>query len=149
MIEPFATKHSVRFLHFILLHSLLNVLVWVNRDLKTQGRRQKLCLKIKRFRFFQSSSRVFQLYYFVKYRRTLLDLNFKKPYPSWENFAVSYVLHKPWNEAISRHGRAVREKTCKKSVRMHLQSCCFAFLLFLLPSPSSDLKVTNKELGTL
>ena len=41
-----------------------------------------------------------------------------------------------------------RQRSVQKSV-MHLQSYCFTFLLFSLPSPWSDLEVPNRALGTL
>ena len=53
------------------------------------------------FTFFQSLSWLFQLAYFVKCKRTLLELNFYQPYPSsWREWILSllvYVLHKKWN----------------------------------------------------
>ena len=53
------------------------------------------------FTFFQSLSWLFQLAYFVKCKRTLLELNFYQPYPSsWREWILSllvYVLHKTWN----------------------------------------------------
>ena len=53
------------------------------------------------FTFFQSLSWLFQLAYVVKYKRTLLELNFYQPYSrSWGEWILSllvYVLHKTWN----------------------------------------------------
>ena len=52
------------------------------------------------FTFFQSLSWLFQLAYFVKCKRTLLELNFYQPYPSsweWILSLLVYVLDKRWN----------------------------------------------------
>ena len=53
------------------------------------------------FTFFQSLSWLFQLAYFVKCKRTLLELNFYQPYPSsWREWILSLLvnfLHKTWN----------------------------------------------------
>ena len=54
----------------------------------------------REFTSFQFLSWLFQLSYFVKCKRTLLELNFYQSYPSsWREWILSllvYVLHKTW-----------------------------------------------------
>ena len=57
----------------------------LNRGLKIRGRRWQRKRRWKsEFAFFQSLSRLLQVTYFVKCRRTLQRLNSKEPYPSSE-----------------------------------------------------------------
>ena len=58
------------------------------------------------------------------------------------------VLDKTWIQALSRCSRATTAKKCTKSV-IHVQSCCFAFLPFSLPSASSLLKLPNITISTI
>ena len=82
--------------------------------------------------FFQSLSSLFQLTYFVKCKRTLLELNFYQPYPSsqWERKFCHcfYVVVVRWRQ---------RNIVLQKSV-INVQSCCFAlssYCFFTLSSP--------------
>ena len=81
--------------------------------------------------FFQSSSRLLQLAYFVNCRRPLLGLipierhiqvQKRERILSW----LVYVLHKTWNWAFSRRSRAVTVKKCTKKVCCTC-SYCFAY----------------------
>ena len=70
------------------------------------------------FTFFQSLSWLFQLAYFVKCKRTLLELNFYQPYPSsWREWILSllvFVLHKTWNKSFPRVVVQLTAKKCTK-----------------------------------
>ena len=92
------------------------------------------------FTFFQSLSWLFQLDYFVKCKRTPLELNFYQPYPrSWREWILSllvYVLHKTWNKAFSRVVRVLVQLTAKKctkkrSARAKLLFCLHVKLLLI------------------
>ena len=96
-------------------------------------RRQRERLLKSAFAFFQSLSRLFLPSYFIKCRRTLLELNSKEQYlNSQTEIKISsllvYVLHKTRNEAFSFCTIVVqkRRRNVQKSV-LHVQSyyCCF------------------------
>ena len=85
--------------------------------------------------FVQSLSWLFQLAYFVKCKRILLELNSYQLYPSsWREWILSllvYVLHKMWNYAFD--GREMYKKawcTCKVVV---LPCQAIAYLTFSSP----------------
>ena len=109
---------------------------------------------LSEFAFFQYLSQLFLTTYFVKCRRTLLELNSLGPYPSTEReikFGRCMFTSSLKREAFSRRSCA---KTGKE---ICVQSCCsaykiycflfvcllFFFLTFSLPSASLDLKVPN------
>ena len=83
------------------------------RDLKSRGRRRQGKHRLKsEFAFIQSSSRQFQLTCFVKFRRTPLELNSLKPYPSSERerkFRSGLST-----SSIKREIRSVTVKKCTK-----------------------------------
>ena len=96
---------------------------------------------------------LFQHTYFVKCRRTLLDLNSQAPYRSTVRgikfrrcLFIVYVLRKTRNQACSRRSRAKTGRemykkawcTCKVVVLLIKP---IVFLTFSLPSASWDLKV--------
>ena len=103
------------------------------RDFKSDSttRRQRERRLKSEFAFFCSLSQLFLPTYFVKCRRTLLELNSLGLYPSTERaikFRPSLLTSSIKLEI--RHCYVVvvqkRAKKCTKSV-MHVQSCCFAF----------------------
>ena len=63
-------------IHACIDHAFVNI-----REFKMPRQPRKRRMEIE-FTFFQSLSRLLQLAYFVKCKRTLLELNFCKPYPS-------------------------------------------------------------------
>ena len=69
------------------------------KDTKTTDNHEKVAWKSE-FTLFQFLSWLFQLAYFVKCKRTLLELNFYQSCPSsWREWILSllvYVLHKTW-----------------------------------------------------
>ena len=92
--------------------------------------------------FFQSLSWLFQLTYFVKCKRTLLELNFYKPYRSSERERkFCHCLFTSFTKREIRHFHVVvvqwRQTNIQKSV-MHVQSCFFAlssYCFFTFSSP--------------
>ena len=48
-----------------------------------------------------------------------------------KSLSCVHLLHKTWNQALSRRSRAVTAKKCRKSV-LHVQFCCFANLNLLI-----------------
>ena len=84
------------------------------------------CLKSE-FAFFQYLSQLFLTTYFVKCRRTLLELKSLGPYPSTEReikFGRCMFTSSIKREAFSRRSCA---KTGKE---MYVQSCCFAYKIY-------------------
>ena len=104
-----------------------------HKDLKIRERRWQRKHRLKsEFAFIQSSSRQFQLTYFVKCRRTLLELN------SWKTISEFRMRKKISSRLFTssikreiRHFLVVvvqwRQRNVQKSM-MHVQSCCFANL---------------------
>ena len=96
----------------------------------------------REFPFLQFLSWLFQLAYFVKHNRTLLELNFYQPYPSsWREWILSllvYVLHKTWLiRLFHRWSCSWRQTNVQKSV-MHVQSVflpCQAIAYLTFSSP--------------
>ena len=111
----------------------LQLPVW---DLKIRRRRRQRKRRLKsEFAFIQSSSQQFQLTYFVKFRRTLLGVEFLKSISKSKRerkFRSSLFTSSIKREI--RHFHAVfvlwRQRNVQKSV-MHVQSCCFANLNLL------------------
>ena len=101
---------------------------------------------------FQSLSQLSLPTYFVKCRRTLLELNSLEPYPSSEReIKFRCCLFTSPIEREIRHFHVVvvqkRAKKCTKSV-MHVQRCCFAYKTYcffddLIAVRVVDLKVPN------
>ena len=95
--------------------------------------------------FFQSLSWLFQLTYFVKCKRTPLELNFCQPYPSSQRERkFCHCLFTSFIKREIRHFHVVvvqwRQRNVQKSV-MHVQSCFFAlssysFFYFLVAAAS-------------
>ena len=104
----------------------------LNRDFKIQqrGRQRERRLKSE-FAFFWSLQRLFLPTNFVKYRRTLLKLNFKGQCSSSER-EIKFrrcLFTSSINRKI-RHFHVVvvqkQERIVQKRV-MHVRSCCFAY----------------------
>ena len=111
------------------------------RDFKIRRRREQQQRRLTiEFAIFKSPTRLFQLTYLFKCKRTLLELNSWEPYssseregkfpPSWLTSSIKRNIGQ-----ISSRSRAVTEKECTKKRDAR------ARLLFFLPSPLSDLKV--------
>ena len=125
-----------------------------NRDLKIRGwRQQQNCRRKSEFAFFQSSLRLLQVTNFVKCRWTLLKLNSDEPYPTSERERKFHrrLCTSPVKREI-RHFHVVvvqsGQRKVQKSVMCKLVDLVIkpiAFLTFLLPSPSSDLKNPNES----
>ena len=89
---------------------------------------------------FQSLSWLFQLTYFVKCKRTLLELNFYQPYPSSERERkFCHCLFTSFTKREIRHFHVVvvqwRQRnsiTKKRDTRAKLLFCLVKLLLFLL-----------------
>ena len=74
----------------------------------------------------------FQLAYFVKCKRTLLELNSYQPYPSsWREWILSLLLYGPSQNMKLGIFTGSRAVDGKESV-MHVQSCCFALSSYCL-----------------
>ena len=86
-------------IHTCMGQSCVNIREFL-KDTTTADNHENVAWK-REFTFFQFLSWLFQLAYFVKCKRTLLELNFYQPYPSsWREWILSllvYVLHKTWN----------------------------------------------------
>ena len=67
--------------------------------------------------------------HFAKCRRTLLELNSYEPYPSSKRERKFYVLHKTWNQVISRRSREITAAKCTRKCNAR------AKLLFCLSRP--------------
>ena len=127
-----------------------------SRDLKIRGRRRQRKRRWKsEFAFCQCSSRLLQVINFVRCKRTLLKLNSWEPYPSSETegkfcrlLCTSSVKHEIRHfhvEVVQRRQRHVQKSVSRRKVVV-LVIRPIAFLTYSLPSPSSDLKVPNREL---
>ena len=118
-------------------------------SLKQQRRRRLRKRHLKsQFAQLQPLSRLLHLVYFVKCWQIFLELNSKGLYQSSgkEKESCCLVFPSSTKREFRRHFHVVvvqrRLRNVQKSV-MHVQSCCFAFLPFSLPSPSSLLKLPN------
>ena len=111
------------------------------RDFRIRRRRQQQQRRLTiEFAVFKSPTRLFQLAYLFKCKRTLLELNSWEPYPSSEsegNFPPSWFTSSVKRNIgqFKSRSRAVTEKECTK------KRYARARLLFCLPSPLSDLEV--------
>ena len=119
-------------------HRGLRLLLFPNiRDLKIRGRRRQWKRLLKQeFPFFQYSSQLFHLIYFVKCRQTLLGFNPWELHPSLkraEKFRRALFTSSVKREIRHFHLAVVqwRQRKVQKSV-LHVQSCCFAFRNLLL-----------------
>ena len=135
-----------------------------NREFKISRRwtpRKRRFLKLSKFAFFRSLSRLIQLIYFVKCKRTLFEPNSKEPCSSSERERkFSRRLFTSSIKCEIRHFRVVvvqwRQRNVQKSV-MHVQSCCFAYstycfievLVVLAVMTSQFLKVFLKSIKIL
>ena len=89
-----------------------------NRDLKVWGQRRRRKRHFKsEFTVFWCSSRLFQLSYFFKCGRFLLELN-SWDHPSPERLERQRKVHPPLNVKLERCSRAVTAKKCTNKV------CC-------------------------
>ena len=121
-----------------------------NRDFKIQDATATRTSRKSEFGFFQSLSKLFLSTYFVKCRRTLLELNSQGPYPSAAGetkFRRCLFTYSTKREIRHFHVVVVqkRAKKCTKErdARAKLLFCLLNvlfFLTFLLSSALLDLK---------
>ena len=109
-----------------------------NREFKIPRRQGPRKSRLKsEFAFFQSLSRLLQLIYFVKCKRTLFEPNSQEPYSSSEKkkkLAVA-CLRPPQNEirhfpVVVRPAVTATKSTKKRDSRVELLFCLFNLLLF-------------------
>ena len=127
-----ARKPKTRFQKYMLelttgIDACISVTSCVNvkeslRDTTTADDHENVAWKSE-FTFFQSLSWLFQLAYFVKSKRTLLELNFYQP---WREWILSLRTR-----GIFTDSRAFDAKKLQKSL-MHVQSFCFALSSYCL-----------------
>ena len=133
--QPYSWNEIQRFLCFTLYLREISKYKPPGRGLYLAGRflRYELGGLIHEGAYFRNFT-VFLHTYFVKCRRTLLNLNSKEPYPSSERNKISsllvYVLHKTRNLAFSCRSPAKTAKKCTKKCAAR------AKLLFYLPFAS-------------
>ena len=123
---------------------------WIG-TLRSGRRRQRKRRLKSEFAFFQSSLRLLQVTYFVKCKRTLLKLSSQEPHPSFERerkfrrrlctSSVQGEIRHFHVVVVQRQQRNVQKSTCKIVVLLIKP---IAFVTFPLPSPSSDLKFSNR-----
>ena len=119
---------------------------WIG-TLRSGRRRQRKRRLKSEFAFFQSWLPLLQVTYFVKCKRTLLKLSSQEPYPSLERerkFRRRFCTSSSFSCRSRSDSKEMYKKawcTCKIVVLLIKP---IAFVTFPLPSPSSDLKFSNR-----